>query len=78
MLMSLKFHLLNMDLEFFPENLGAVCEEQGKRFHQDIKEMERRYQGRWNVNMMGDCWKLHHEITETLHKNKINIRSFAG
>jgi hypothetical protein len=39
---------------FFRENLGAVSEEQGERFHQDIKEMERRYQGRWNVNMMGD------------------------
>jgi hypothetical protein len=29
-----------------------VSEEQGERFHQDIKEMEWRYQGRWNVNMI--------------------------
>jgi hypothetical protein len=56
-LMSLKIHFLNSQLDFFPENLSAVSEEQGERFHQDIKEMERRYQGRWNVNMMGDyCW----------------------
>jgi hypothetical protein len=53
--MSLKIHFLNWHLDFFPENLGTVSEEQGERFHQDIKEMERRYQGRWNVNMMGDC-----------------------
>jgi hypothetical protein len=66
-------------LYFFPENLGAVSEEQGEHFHQDIKEMERRYQGRWNVNMMGDyCWMLHRKIPETSHKRKSNIRSFTG
>jgi hypothetical protein len=66
-------------LDFFPENLGALSEEQGERFHQDIKKMERRYQGRWNVNMMGDySWMLHHEILETSRKRKSNIRTFAG
>jgi hypothetical protein len=56
-----------------------VSEEQGERLHLDIKEMERRYQGWWNVNMMGDCcWTLHREIPETSHKRKSNIRSFAG
>jgi hypothetical protein len=44
-LMSLKIHFLNPHLGFFPEGLGAVSEEQGECFHQDIKEMERRYQG---------------------------------
>jgi hypothetical protein len=59
--------------------LVAVSEEQGERFHQDIKEMERRHQGRWNVNMMGDyCWTLHRDVPETSHKRKTNIRSFAG
>jgi hypothetical protein len=56
-----------------------VNEEQGEHFHQDIKEIERIYQGRWNVNMLGDyCWTLHREIPETSHKRKSNIRSFAG
>jgi hypothetical protein len=56
-----------------------VSEEQGDRFHQDIKEMERRYQDRWNVNMTGDyCWTLHHEVLETSRKRRSNIRSFAG
>jgi hypothetical protein len=63
-------HFKNSFFEFaiglFPENLGAVSEEHGERFHQDIKEIERRYQGQWNVNMMGDyCWKLHRKILET-------------
>jgi hypothetical protein len=78
-LMSLKIHFLNSHLEFFPGYLGAVSEEQGERFHQDIKEMERRYQGRWSVNMMGDyCWTLHREIPETSRKRNSKIRSFAG
>ena len=57
--MSLKVHFLFSHLNYFPENLGAVSEEQGERFHQDIKEMERRYQGRWSITMMADyCWML--------------------
>jgi hypothetical protein len=64
---------------FSPENLGAVSGERGERLHQDTKEMERRHQGQWNANMMGDCcWTLHREIPETSHKRKSNIRSFAG
>jgi hypothetical protein len=65
-------------LAFLSENLGAVSEKQGERFNQDIKEMERRYQGWRNVYMMGDCcWTLHREIPETSHKRKSNICSFA-
>ena len=44
--MSIKMHFLHSHLDYFPENLGALSEEQGERFHQDICEMERRYQGR--------------------------------
>jgi hypothetical protein len=78
-LMSLKIHFLNSHLDLFPENLGAVNEEQGARFHQGIKEIERRYQGRWNVNMMGDyCWTQHREIPETSHTRKSNIRRSAS
>jgi hypothetical protein len=75
---ELKNAFLNSHLDYL-FNLGAVSEEQGEGFHQDIKEMERRYRGRWNVNMMGDyCWMLHREIPETSHKRKSKIRSFAG
>jgi hypothetical protein len=76
---ELKNSFFEFELGFFPENLGAVSEEQGECFHQDIKETERRYQGRWNVNMTGNyCWTLHHEIQETSHKRKSNISSFTG
>jgi hypothetical protein len=68
--MSLKMHFLHSHLDFFPENLGAVSDEHGERFHQDISVMERRYQGRFEPNMMGDyCWFLQRE-TATSHKRK--------
>ncbi|GBN57236.1 hypothetical protein AVEN_214502-1 [Araneus ventricosus] len=52
--MSLKVHFLDSHLDSFPENLGAASEEQGEIFHQDIKEMERRYQGKWNTRIIAD------------------------
>ena len=50
--MSVKVHFLHSHIDYFPQNLGAVSEEQGERFHQDIKTMEKRYQGRWDCSMM--------------------------
>jgi hypothetical protein len=65
-------------MDIFPENFSEVGEEQRERFHQDIKENERRYQDRWYVNMMSDyCWTLHHEILETSRKRKSNTRNVA-
>ncbi|XP_058848577.1 uncharacterized protein LOC117424572 [Acipenser ruthenus] len=57
--MSLKVHILDAYLHKFKENMGAYSEEQGERFHQDILDFERRYQGQYNENMMGDyIWGL--------------------
>lgn len=57
--MSLKVHILHAHLNKFKENMGAYSEEQGERFHQDIQQFERRYQGQYNENMMGDyIWSL--------------------
>jgi hypothetical protein len=68
--MSLKVHYLHSHLDFFRPNLGAVSEEHGERFHQDIQLMEKRYQGRWNEAMMGDyVWNLvRHD--STTHKRQ--------
>lgn len=52
--MSLKIHLLDSHLDFFPENLGSVSDEHDERFHQDISVMESRYQGRWSAAMFAD------------------------
>ncbi|UYV67228.1 hypothetical protein LAZ67_4004435 [Cordylochernes scorpioides] len=50
--MSLKIHFLHSHLDFFPDNLGAVSDEHGERFHQDISSMEKRYQGKWSPAML--------------------------
>ena len=52
--MSIKLHNLHSHLDKFPDNLGDVSEEKGEKFHQDIKVMEDRYQGRWDSHMMPD------------------------
>ncbi|GBN46008.1 hypothetical protein AVEN_107081-1 [Araneus ventricosus] len=44
--MRSKVHFLHSHIDYFPENLGAYSEEQGERFHQDVRDIERRYQGR--------------------------------
>ena len=49
--MSIKIHNLFSHIDQFPENLGAMSDE---RFHQDIKEMENRYQERWDAAVMAD------------------------
>ena len=67
--MSLKMHLLHSHLDFFPDNLGSVSDEQGERFHQDISGMEKRYQGRWDTSMMADyCWFLYRETYNSSYK----------
>ena len=52
--MSIKLHYLFSHTDQFPENFGAMSDEQGERFYQDIKEMETRYQGRWDAAMLTD------------------------
>ena len=75
--MSVKVHFLHCHLGYFPENLAAVSEEQGERFHQDIKTMERRYQGRWNTNMMADyCWCLKRDCCDNFCSRKSKKRKF--
>ena len=69
--MSLKMHFLHSHLDFFPANLGAVSDEHGERFHQQISIMENRYQGNFNPNMMGDyCWFLQTETSSSFKQQK--------
>lgn len=59
-LMSLKMHFLDSHLADFETyvNMGAVSDQHGERFHQDIKIMESRYKGKDYRRMLGDfCWR---------------------
>ena len=53
--MSLKVHFLHSHLTFFNENLGAVSDEHGKRFDQDIAVIEKRFKGKWSTGMLAEC-----------------------
>lgn len=77
--MSVKMHFLNSHLGYFPENCGDYSEEQGERFHQEICEIEKRYQGKWSVTMLSDyCWCLKRNRPAAVHKRKSNRRSFLS
>ena len=52
--MSIKIHFFFNQLEQSPDNLSDYSDEQGERFHQDLKVMEERYKGRWDINMLAD------------------------
>ena len=77
--MSIRVHYIHSHLNRFPENLGDLSEEQGERFHQDIKVMEERYQGRWDNHMMADyCLNLQRDCQHFLHSRKSGKRSFIS
>ncbi|UYV72794.1 hypothetical protein LAZ67_10000749 [Cordylochernes scorpioides] len=69
--MFLKIHFLHSHLKFFPDNLGAVSDERGERFHQDISSMEKRYQGKWSPGMLADyCWTLKRDVPQAKYIRK--------
>lgn len=75
--MSLKIHFLDSHLDFFPENLGAVSDEHGERFHKEIATIEKRYKGKWIPAMLADyCWTLKRETLTTSYKrNSVRKRN---
>ena len=75
--MSIKLHYLFSHLDYFPENLGDVSEEQEERFHQDIRTTEERYLGRWESHVMADyCWTLIRDCTKQSYSRKSYKRTF--
>ena len=77
--MNLKIHFLHSHLDYFPANLGEVSEEQGERFHQDIKQMENRSQGYWNISMIADyCWSIKRDMLPEIQQGRMSRkRSFV-
>ena len=69
--MSIKVHFLKIHLNEFPANLGEVSDEHGERFHQGIKVMEKRYQGRQNTHIMADyCWSIQRDCVDMKHSRR--------
>ena len=77
--MSIKLHYVKSYADKFPQNLGSISEEQGEQFHQNIKTIEERYQGRWDSHMIVDyCWSLKRDVPEASYKRKSLKRKFVG
>ena len=75
--MSIKLHFLADHLELFPPNCGDVSDEQGERFHQDLRVFEERYQGKWDETMMADyCWSIKRDDPGACHRRKSRKRKF--
>ena len=75
--MSVKMDYLFSHMDQFPENLGSMSDEQGKRFYQDLKEMETRYQCRWDAFMMADYgWNLKKDLPAAEHSRSLKKRKF--
>jgi len=69
--MSMKIHFLGPHLDFFPENLGEVSDENGESFHQGILVVEKRYQCKWASSMLADyCWTLKRDVPEANYRRK--------
>lgn len=64
--MSYKVRYLDSHLNYFLENLGNDREE---HFHQTMREIEKRYRGRWDRTMLPDyCWSLKREEKNQKHQ----------
>ncbi|GBN01080.1 hypothetical protein AVEN_94202-1 [Araneus ventricosus] len=75
--MSLKLHVFDSHLNFFPQNLGAIRDEHGVRFHQDISMIEKRFSGRWNRSMLAEyCWSVIRDTQSDAYKRKRPKKSF--
>ncbi|GBN32598.1 hypothetical protein AVEN_1725-1 [Araneus ventricosus] len=69
--MSLKLHVLDSHRNFFPQNLGAISDEHGERFHQDISMFEKRFSRQWNRSMLAEyCWSVIRDTPSDAYKRK--------
>lgn len=68
--LSLKMHFLKSHLDFFPDNLGDYSDESGERSHQDMSDMEDRFNGQYTPQMLGEyVWTLLRD-TKAMHKRR--------
>ncbi|UYV70254.1 hypothetical protein LAZ67_7002290 [Cordylochernes scorpioides] len=75
---SLKIHFLPSHLDFFPDNLGAVSDEHGERFHQDISSMEKRYQVSFDINVNLDITNNQQKSTWKFSEKKADWSLFSN
>ena len=75
--MPLKVDFLDPHLEIFPQNQGAVNDEQGERLRQDISTGKKRYQDKWGPSMLADyCWILRRDVPRAKYISNLSTITF--
>ena len=76
--MSIKVFYLTTLLDFFPEKLGDISEEQGERFYQNLSTIKERFLRHCDTDMMSNyCWSTQRDCPETAHYKKSLKRLFS-
>ena len=72
---SIKVHSLHSQLDKFPDNCSNVRDEQGEKFHQDIKTIEEHNQRWWDKQMMVDySWSIKRGLNNIEHDRQLGKR----
>jgi hypothetical protein len=62
-------------MDFFPPKCGAVGDEHGEHFHQDILAIEQRYKSTWSAAMLTYyCWIVKRDAPDAEYKRKTKRR----
>ncbi|GBL94397.1 hypothetical protein AVEN_7369-1 [Araneus ventricosus] len=68
---SCNMSLLDSHFNFFPNNCGQVSDKHGERLHQDIANMDKRYQGNWSTAVLAEyCWTLVRDAPHVHYKRQ--------
>lgn len=61
---SIKLNSMHSHADYFAQSLSSVSHKYYERFRQYMREMDKRCQDGWILNMIADhCWKLKKENT---------------
>ena len=76
--MIIKVHFLHSHLDKFLDDCSDISDKQGEQFHQDIKTMEKHYQGWWDKQIMADKVSKGTCITLNVTNNQQNEKGFIS
>ena len=75
--MSLKIHMMHSHWDFFRENMEAVSNEHGERFHQNIAIIKKSLEGKLSENALADyCWNLMTDEANAHHRRACKRNNF--
>ncbi|KAG8232944.1 hypothetical protein J437_LFUL013109 [Ladona fulva] len=72
--LSIKVHFLQSHLAEFPKNIGAVSDEQGERFHQDMNVMQECHQ----VQFLWFWIKMRVSFTIKIKRDREKLMSYLN